>query len=159
MFTTLSFITGLYSAYLFYIKEYKLSSILYLISYWFDTIDGHYARKYNMQSNFGDYYDHVTDVLVYLIFVYLIYINNDMPIFYKKYALVIFIIVMSGTSYHFGCVQQKNKNDKRYLHSETIQAIDFKKCDDKLATTSIFNAGTIVSITCIYIYLHDYFKL
>lgn len=154
MFTTLSFITGLISLYNFYIKNYNYSAIYYVVSYWFDTIDGHYARKYNMQTKFGDYYDHVTDVIVNVMFYYLFYINNDIDITYKKYFLILFIITLKLTSYHFGCVEIKNKNDKRFLKSDTIKIMGTSFCNDKLFITSFFNSGTIIMLTTIYILLH-----
>ena len=89
MFTTFSFLTGLLSAYYYYLKKYNLTAIFYILSYWFDTIDGHFARKYNMQTRFGDYYDHVTDILLNTILFVLFYINQDMPFYYKKYFFIV----------------------------------------------------------------------
>ncbi len=156
MLTTLSFITGLFSAYYFYLKKYNLSVMFYIISYWFDTVDGHFARKYNMQTNFGDYYDHVTDVLVNLIFFILFYLNNDMPSFYKKIFLILSLIILNWTGYHFNCVEKRNQYDKRFLKSDTINFMTQNKCNDKLYITSFFNSGTIILFITIYILLHKY---
>ena len=65
--TTLSFLSGLLSCFLFYKNYYLSSGIVYFISYIFDSIDGRYARKYNMVTNFGDHYDHSTDIIVWII--------------------------------------------------------------------------------------------
>ena len=35
------------------------------MSYFFDCADGLYARTYNMTTQFGDIYDHSTDVIVF----------------------------------------------------------------------------------------------
>ena len=35
-------------------------------------MDGDFARKYNMESKFGDYYDHITDTLGVVIFICII---------------------------------------------------------------------------------------
>ena len=56
--TTLSLIFGILSCYFYYLKYYLFSSISMFISYFFDVMDGNFARRYNMQTQFGDYYDH-----------------------------------------------------------------------------------------------------
>ena len=45
-------------------NNYILACIYYFISYFFDVLDGIYAREYNMVSEFGDYYDHIKDIVV-----------------------------------------------------------------------------------------------
>jgi phosphatidylglycerophosphate synthase len=159
MFTTLSFITGLLSCYYYYKKKYTLAPIFYIISYWFDTIDGHYARKYNMQTKFGDYYDHITDGIVSIILIILAFFNTDMPTYIKKYVAISLFITLQWTAYHFNCVEKRNKNDKRYIKSETINFITPTKCNDKLTITSIFNTGTVTVILSLYLYSHHYYKL
>ena len=51
----------------------KLIAIILLIFYFMDCLDGHFARKYNMVTVFGDYFDHFVDILslslLYLILV------------------------------------------------------------------------------------------
>jgi hypothetical protein len=43
------------------------------LSYFFDCLDGHYARKYDMCSWFGDMYDHISDILFLITYGYLHY--------------------------------------------------------------------------------------
>ena len=33
---------------------------MFLLSYYFDTVDGKFARKYNMATKMGDYLDHTS---------------------------------------------------------------------------------------------------
>lgn len=42
-----------------YVEKYKIGTILYYIGYFFDCMDGNYARTYKMTSDFGDKYDHI----------------------------------------------------------------------------------------------------
>ena len=158
MFTTLSFLTGLLSAYYYYLKKYNFTAIFYILSYWFDTIDGHFARKYNMQTRFGDYYDHVTDVLVNVMFLFLFYKNQDMPFIYKKYFFIFAIIITRWTSYHFNCVEKKNHPDPRFIKSDTLNFMCRGMCNDNLNLTSFFNAGTLIMYITIYILLHKNFN-
>lgn len=44
---------------------------LYVLSYVFDCIDGQYARLYGMTTDFGDMYDHISDVVV-TVLVYIV---------------------------------------------------------------------------------------
>jgi phosphatidylglycerophosphate synthase len=71
--TTLSLIMGIIALVFLWHYNWLGFAISYYISYLFDCLDGHYARKYNMVSKFGDIYDHVKDVLVVVgIFVVII---------------------------------------------------------------------------------------
>ena len=48
----------------------KYASALYIVWYFLDCLDGHYARKYDMVTTFGDYFDHFVDTwLVSIIFL------------------------------------------------------------------------------------------
>ena len=41
-----------------------------MLGYYFDCIDGPMARKYNMVTVFGDYYDHGTDIICFTLVNY-----------------------------------------------------------------------------------------
>jgi len=74
--TTISLIFCGISALLLLNNYYVLAAFTYLISYYFDCMDGHFARKYNMTSYFGDLYDHISDISKgILIFSTLYYID------------------------------------------------------------------------------------
>ena len=81
--TTLSLIFGLLSVFLFYKKHYYSAALSYFISYIFDCTDGMYARKYNMVTKFGDYYDHIKDVIVYILLIVVFIIDKSISIKYK----------------------------------------------------------------------------
>ena len=67
-----------------------------------DYLDGYYARKYNMVTKFGDYYDHARDVISNLILVYIMWDNN----FVKCAFLVMAYLTLTS----FGC-QEKRHNE------------------------------------------------
>ena len=70
MLTSLSLIITLIGIYLLNNQYYISSSILIFIGYYFDCADGLLARKYNMTSKFGDYYDHIRDhIKIILLFI------------------------------------------------------------------------------------------
>lgn len=102
--TTLSLISGLYGVYKFANHEFYQSAFFHLLSYYFDCMDGHMARKYNMTSEFGDYYDHTKDFIVAgLMFYHMgkFYWNNENKI---KYIIpLIALIIIYGVNRHMGC--------------------------------------------------------
>ena len=77
--TTISLIFGLLSVYCLFREDKKCFAIFYLVSYFFDCVDGMMARKYNMVSRFGDIYDHTKDCLVFglIMFCSIIFIAAD----------------------------------------------------------------------------------
>ena len=94
MITTLSLISGLCSGYMIYIKKYKIAGILFLIAYYFDCVDGKLARKYNLQTKFGDYYDHFGDIFKIVIILYALYKTNSQQFSQIKYLLIILAVLM-----------------------------------------------------------------
>ena len=62
--TSLSALFGVLASIQIYYNYYILASMFYFIGYFFDCMDGNFARTYDMTSKFGDIYDHVKDVVV-----------------------------------------------------------------------------------------------
>ena len=106
--TTVSLVLGVISVLLFYKKWFILSAISYFLSYCFDVFDGNYARKYNLTTKFGDYYDHIKDLLVNVLmgYVFLKYSKLDkrLLIFVSIVAIILFII----SNIHLGCQEIYN---------------------------------------------------
>src|SRR5437763_1737234 len=88
--TTFSLITGLLSAYLFLLDYNILGGIFIIISYYFDCIDGLYARKYKMVTNFGDIYDHSSDLIKYT-FLFIVMFNKSKQKFLKVLPIIIIL--------------------------------------------------------------------
>ena len=86
--TTISFILGLLTAYFIYRECYISAGISYFFSYFFDCVDGNFARKYNMTSKFGDYYDHITDCINNLLILYVILSSKLYSYSFKKNILI-----------------------------------------------------------------------
>jgi len=108
MITTYSLIFGLVSVFCVY-KGYVIGFALsYMLSYFFDCMDGHFARKYDMITEFGDYYDHVKDVSIWIMIIIVIYMKYK-P-FIKASHIIILLITMFAMSVHIGC-QQEHYND------------------------------------------------
>jgi len=139
MITTYSLITGLLSCYFLYHHHISLFCIFYLLSYFFDCVDGHFARKYEMTSDIGDMYDHIKDISIVALIIYIVYRNcGKITITH----ITVFIVAFVMMSIHFSC-QEMNCNDKfngknnSYLPSSAI-------CGDKdnIIWTRFFGCGT-----------------
>ena len=53
---------------------YFIALILLTLAFLTDLVDGYISRKYNLQSNFGIYFDHFADkVLVHLLLIYFLW--------------------------------------------------------------------------------------
>lgn len=75
--------------YCFENKMYGMSASMYLAAFFGDCLDGHLARKYNMQTEFGDYYDHFADILTVGISIY--YISTSLG---EEYKWIIFVVLL-----------------------------------------------------------------
>lgn len=122
MITTIGFSIGLIAAYLFYKDQYTVSSLLLLISIFFDSLDGHMARKYNLGSEFGKYYDMSTDIIRTFTLYYIMYLKNRIK-FYKIFILSALFFIFSLS--HLTC-QQKELKEKHYVYDK-IQFLCYSK--------------------------------
>lgn len=145
--TTVSLIFGCLSAYFFYLDKKIISITLLCISYYFDCLDGHYARKYKLETEFGDYYDHFCDLFKFLLFFYVMYLLNNQKFnkilpFIPLFSLFILI--------HLGC--------QEHLYKSSIK----QPCLDKLKNlcknpswiniTKYFGCGTQILFLIFLIY-------
>lgn len=157
MITTYSLIFGLLSVYCIY-HHYTMGFVVsYTLSYFFDCMDGHYARKYKMTSYNGDLYDHIKDVVVFLMIVVVVFVT------YRKVAsvpyLVVLVLAILMCTVHLGCQQrQKSKEVVDTQHAET-ELLD--NCQmlcpnkDMIKVTRWFGMGTMNLIFIILIVLLD----
>ena len=151
MITTYSLIAGLISCFFLYKKQLPLFAIWYFISYFFDCFDGHYARKYNMTSNFGDMYDHIKDYLIIIIILYISYLKSKHNM--NKYSISFFILILILMSVHMSC-QELNCDDNFKDVNNTFILKSNYLCTNKdnIKWTRYFGCGTFtilaISLIC-----------
>lgn len=63
--TAASFLAGATALHAFKQGSPRLAVACWVLNYLCDTVDGMMARRYNMETAFGDMADHVTDVVTY----------------------------------------------------------------------------------------------
>jgi hypothetical protein len=157
--TTISGYFGLLSVYCLYNRIKYLPGIFYFISYMFDEADGQYARRHNMVSKFGDYYDHLKDLSVMFMIFYVLYKRGKM-------YLAIFIFALSLSASHIGCQEhyyRQNNPDKE--HSDTLSwcrylcpfentETDDTRLENAMRYTRYFGLGTsnlLVSVILFFV--------
>jgi phosphatidylglycerophosphate synthase len=109
MLTTVSLVLSVWGVYHINIGNYRYGGILTFIGYIFDCWDGYMARKYDMGTVFGDWYDHLSDIFKMLLLIFIVL--NYTPIKYKtKVAFVIVLIVfMMLSNAYLGCLEHYAK--------------------------------------------------
>ena len=153
--TTLSLITGLLSCYFLHKNKPFLSVSLLFLSYFFDCLDGFYARKYNMVSKFGDYYDHVKDIVVNLLLLYILYNRNKDKLNKKEIIIFSFVFCL------FYCIMSVHFSLQEIIYdkpeeSDTLgyltKYVDNKEQAENLITyTRYFGCGTVILLNMLAI--------
>lgn len=156
--TTLSLLTGLLSIKNFKNEHYYWSAFWYFVSYYFDCLDGHMARKYNMISVFGDYYDHIKDLFIAGLLVYHIvktYYRHGITM--KNLLIVLAIIGLVGylSGMQIGCQEiyydsdDETKTIDLFKHMCPHRNIDDVK--NVMRFTRFGGTGTLTLTICILI--------
>jgi phosphatidylglycerophosphate synthase len=157
--TTLSFLFGLLTIYMYLDRRYILSALSLLISYFFDCMDGNYARTYKMTSKFGSIYDQTTDICVFTLLLYIFIINKNIHSNFKIYSIISIILFGFGTLYYLSC-EQKYINNKNNSNQKFIMNIFVPKCKNtnSLGLLKYFGTGMLNLLVIIIIFLHYFFK-
>jgi phosphatidylglycerophosphate synthase len=147
--TSISLLLGVFSVVLFCYDYYKLSAIIFLISYIFDCYDGHFARKYNMTTKFGCYYDHISDMLKLLLFFVAIYFKSK-----EKFFLIIpiLIVLFILNLIHVGCVEKYTFQEVQSQSLSYFQPLCPGNPEILLNYTRFFSSGTFVIVFVIFIF-------
>lgn len=155
--TTISLIFGLLSIYLLYKGHIWLFAITFYLSYFFDCMDGHYARKYDMVSVGGDMYDHVKDLIVNVGVLFVVVKRNRHcpPKLWIGIAIVLAVATIMMLSY-FGCQEkayEKEESDTLKF-SKALCPGDTAAAQQRLKWLRYFGSATwIILVTIGIIYL------
>jgi phosphatidylglycerophosphate synthase len=150
--TTISLFFELLSIKFFIDKKYKLSAILFLIAYFYDCVDGYHARRLNMVSQFGDLYDHISDVVTILSMSYLIFskLSGNKRIYMAAFLILLAIML----SIHMGCQEKLYNKIAGKTESNTLNI--FKKAcvykpEKMMRYTKYFGCGTFFVVVSLII--------
>lgn len=150
MLTFISLVLSLIGVYYIYKQNYKIGSILLMVGYFFDCADGNFARKYNMVSKNGDYFDHISDVSKITI-LYIVILTSKIKTKNKIIFMIVNVIFIILFNIHMGCQECIYNSD-----SSNSSTLDFTKkiCPDPkyIIFTRYFGCGTFFLVLCVYLY-------
>jgi len=149
--TTLSLIFGLLSVIMLYKNNYILACIFYFISYFFDVLDGIYAREYKMVSEFGDYYDHFKDGIITILYFITLYYKFEKPTNSRPILVILLLLSFILMSMNLGC-QEKiyHKFDNKTDSLSCLKCLCFKDPEEMIKYTRFFGCGTYIIIVIIF---------
>ena len=87
--TTVGLISNLFSIIALREGQILTCIIFAIIGQYLDNLDGHYAKKYNMETKIGQYYDHLADNIKILGLIFIFYVLYEDKI--QSYHITIFI--------------------------------------------------------------------
>lgn len=147
---------------LFEKKLYKYAALLIALSFFGDCLDGHMARKYNMDSTFGDYFDHFVDIFTHIIILYYlsIYIHPN-----KKWVICLIVLLLFMSLVHGSCKNRYLKKIKMNTSSNVMEPlnclcpqslIENDKLEEVMQYTKLFGSGMyqLAIIMIIWNYKH-----
>ena len=148
--TLISLVLSLIAVYYIYNKYYRIGAILIFVGYFFDCADGNFARKYNMVTKYGDYFDHISD-LTKLIILYIVILNSKLKKNNKIIFIIINIIIGLCINIHMGCQERIYNSD-----SSKSSTLDYMKyfCPEikYIKYTRYVGCGTFFLVLCVYLY-------
>lgn len=120
------------AAYGLYNERRWLFAVTYSLGYTCDCLDGHFARRYLLTSEFGDVYDHVSDMVMTSPYVYWILLRASYP------ELASLLIMWALMCVHLGA-QQRHVTPS----NESLDVFE-RLCPDKtwIHWTRYFGCGT-----------------
>lgn len=147
--TALSMLSSLVGAYLFHIKYLVGGTLMVMLGYYFDCCDGYMARKYSMITEYGDYFDHITDIFTFAVLLYVFWLKKkDLPNFMNRVLLLVLSISLCAV--HYGC------QEILYDKNESPSFAKFRiLCPNKkmIKYTRFFGGGSLQLLMCLSIIL------
>ena len=157
MITSIGNIFTLISFYFIIKKQPILAIIFVLLGYISDCLDGYVARKYNMVTKFGDYYDHISDLLKHTIIFVLLYFTNT-TLFMKFVPLILLVILLFGIHLYYQEILYGKFNESPSMYNIQLLFKNFlgntkEIAKERLKYTRYIGGGTSELLLCLLIFL------
>lgn len=117
-------------------------AVLFMVSYFFDCVDGHFARTYDMVTPLGDKLDHIKDITVGAALALVLLTKYAVPWWGWAASALAYLLMLS----HFGC--QQLSYEARSTHDNETLDVTRRLCPDQpqperaMRYTRWFGAGT-----------------
>jgi len=149
--TTYSFISGLASLYFLYLDKRREFAFFFVLNYIFDCFDGYFARRYDMITPFGDFYDHVTDILIPFGMLVILGIKYYQRRSFPRLSVLILLgSLIFLTLVQFGC-QQKHISDDKKIEESLDKLIPLCPNKERIHISKFFGSGTLIVVIAILV--------
>lgn len=148
--TTYSFVSSLLALWALWKGKIGWFAALWALQYFWDCVDGHYARKYNLSTKFGDMYDHITDITSTVALGVMVYLKYRPRAW--MYAGTVALTALMFM--HAGCQQKVHAHQQS--ETETLDRLKHM-CKDPswIHWTRFFGFGTCqFAMIAMTVYLH-----
>jgi phosphatidylglycerophosphate synthase len=145
--TTYSLLAGLASGYYLWKGYISAFSVLFLVSYLLDCVDGYMARRYDQITTFGDYYDHVSDIAKFLVIMYVFVYKY--PFWRLSPVLVIIGVILALSFVYLGCSQHHYKSTNSSSIDETLDMFLHFSSKDTIHWVKYCSTGTLMVATVV----------
>lgn len=143
--TTYSFMSGLTSLYFLYLDKRMEFAFFFILNYVFDCIDGHFARRYDMITEFGDFYDHVTDILIPLGVIIILSFKYYKQRTFPRLSILVLLAALSFlTLIQFGCQQKHITNADKKIKESLDTFIPLCPNKERIKISRFFGSGTLI---------------
>ena len=153
--TTLSVIASVLAIWSIYRGNSKAQFVLWaVLSYFFDCLDGHFARRYDMCTKFGDYYDHISDWIYFIGIFYTAFVIRGFKPEMKRYKTLIYGLLISVglvTMIHMGLQEMlyQSEEDNESPTLSIFTGIANKLCvlpEECIIATRWIGVGTFIAV-------------
>lgn len=150
--------------YFFENGHYRTAATLFLLSYFGDCLDGHMARKYDMDTVFGDYYDHIADILTYIIVIYYTATNIDPEydwVVLLIFMILIFSLIQVGCEERYLKLMGVGKNSKVMSSTSGLcpkSLIADSELESLMEISRLFGLGVYVLLSTVLIWNFEAFE-
>lgn len=155
--TTLSLISSIFSLYFLYNRKLIGAIIFLLFRWYFDYLDGIYARTYNLVSKFGDYYDHITDLIYSFGIIFIIVFSKYKKVYIKYYLLIIlvifyilFLIQMGYVEREYSKINKDNVKETSISYLRKLSPNKYKYIFDAFDNSTLYIVIIIIFIIFCY---------
>jgi len=147
--TTIGNIFRILAIYYLIVGSYRIAAVLYFIGYFFDCMDGYYARKYKMTSHYGDLYDHISDIVLNIVFLYIL-VRIDFQYKSLIFGIILIMLIMM-------LIQMGNEE---ILYNKKSVLTPLKKISNinYINQTRFFGCGTLFLVITLFVYNLRHFE-
>ena len=140
-----------------YYGYFLLAAMMYAVAYWFDCIDGQFARHFKMTSPFGEKLDHSVDLLFRNAGLSLVILLIRIPLTYKVVFFLIYFTLSVLVIYNMNCQQNyyyhiSNSADKDDMNTKMFASACKRDSARKLSIARYFGPGSktvfIIAFMC-----------